>query len=1223
MDHKEKLICVLKSSLLLLVFLFGNNCFAQTEQRIKFTSVTSSINTGQDYTPWLNDDTTSLVQDVWQGNFVWVDLKLPLTQHSIITRLSFYDYEGVFTDAPDSIYALNGAKKTFLGTFTGPGYMVFDGFTLKYPTEADAIIIHKYSNNIPQKVDIFGYPDPTHTPPSVLSGNTDLLKFTVSGANITPAFSTGILTYTASVPYPTSYIKLTPTASDGNTTVTVNGTVIPQGKSSPAIKLTVGLDTIKTVLTAQDGETKTYVLIINRAAPSTNNNLSSLSISNGALSPAFSSGTQIYRTALPYGVSSVTVTPVVSDTTATVLVNGKAAISGIASAPITLNPGNDTILTTVHAQSYASQTYHIFITHLPASSNSSLSNLTISSGTLGPVFVAGITVYTASVANNVASITLIPTLSDTNATVSINGTTVASGTQSNALPLNIGANIFTVITKAQNGATQTYTVTVIRAVGLTTPPNNSPLVQIPIDSTRWFMLDNVSNGLGGLTNGDTTDFVNTGYGLLISNYDAYYPVLPGEEIDLSQIKFYCYQGNSLGSYPLTVSVIDSTGARITVGTYLGGVYRQWVGPNPGVNSFNLTTPVKNIKYIVLNCWYIFPSEIQFYGQYKAPTATPALQRKYYPLNQYFGINAFEWNFEDPNNPLVVSPTYLAAVESFTGFRHYMDWNKLESTQGEYTFNPVHSGGWNYDAMYQACKTNNIFVLADLKTLPNWLVATYPADQQDSENVPVAYGADFSDPNSYILQAKVAFQYAARYGSSTSVNSSLLSVDTSIRWTNDPENVVKKGMNLVHYIECDNERDKWWKGRKAYQTAYEYAANMSAFYDGNKNTMGPGVGVKNADPTVQVVMGGLCSADPSYVQGMVDWCKQHRGYKADGTVNLCWDVINYHLYNNDSTPQGNATTGVAPEVSIAAQRAEAFIQMSHKYCGDMPVWVTESGYDANQGSPQRAPAVGSKTAAQVEGDWVLRTSLLYARAGVQRLFYYEEYDDNAANPTQYASSGLINNDQSRRPAADYLYQVNKVFGKYTFQQTLNSSPIVDKYVLDSATAYMLVMPTQTGKTQTYSLNLTGADSAYIYNPVAGASDMTFTKVKVTNGSLAVNVTETPTFIIPYGIASATITTNDAKIPDLQQQPQNDASVSLYPNPTARFTTVALNNSSTGNVSIRVTDMNSGREIAAFSGTKYGQQFSQTIDIGNAPLGVCIVQIILDGKKTVKKVIKINN
>lgn len=1226
MDCREKLFGWIKLFLALLICFYKSYAFCQTEQRIKFTSIIPSVNTGQDYTPWLNDNTASLVQDVWQGNFVWVDLKLPLSQHSIITRLSFYDYEGVFTDAPDSIYALNGTKKTFLGTFVGPAYMVFDGFTLKYPTEADAIIIHKYSNNIPQKVDIYGYADPNHNPPSVLSGNADLLKYTVSGATISPAFSTGNLAYTASVPYTSTSVKITPTASDGNTTIKVNGTVIASGTSTASLPLAIGINTINTVLTAQNGKTiKTYSLVVTRAGQSTNDNLAGLALSSGTLSPAFVSATTAYTASVAYTTTAVTLTPTVSDATATVTVNGTAVKSGSASAAMPLNVGSNVITTTVKSQSGATKAYTVNVTRNALSGNNNLSNLVLSSGTLSPAFSPSIIAYTASVSNAVSSITLTPTMSDNTATTTVNGVALNSGSPSTALPLAIGINTISAIVKAQNGALKTYTVIVTRALASLIPPDTTPLVQIPIDTTRWYVLNNVSNGLGALTDGDTTDLVNPGYGLLINNYDAYYPVLPGEEIDISQLKFYCYQGG-LGNYPLTVSVIDSTGKRTIIGTYQGGAYQTWLGPDPGKSGFAIDSAVKNIKYIVLNCWYGFPAEMRLYGHYKAPAATPALKRKYYPLNQYFGVNAFEWNFEDPNNPLVVSTTYLNAMKSFTELRHYMDWNKLESTQGEYTFNPVHSGGWNYDAMYQACQQNNIFVLADLKTLPDWLVATYPSDQQDSENVPVPYGADFSDPNSYLLQAKVAFQYVARYGSNSSVSSSLMSVDTSVRWTNDPQNTVKKGMNLVKYIECDNERDKWWKGRKAYQTPYEYAANLSAFYDGNKNTMGAGVGVKNADPNTMVVMGGLASADPSYVQGMVDWCKQHRGYKSDGSVNLCWDVINYHLYNNNSDPQGNATTGVAPELSIAAKKAEAFIQMAHKYCGDMPVWVTESGYDTNQDSPQHAPAVGSKTQAQSEADWILRTSLLYARAGIARVFYYEAYDDNAANPTQYASSGLLNNDQSRRPSADYLLQVNKVFGKYTYQQTLNSSPIIDRYVLDSAMAYMLVMPTQSGKTQTYALNLSGADSAYVYTPVAGASDMSLNKVKLTNGSLSINVTETPTFVIPSGISITNLLTSTLQSVDTvakKQTPQNsDVSVSLYPNPTARFTTIALNNSSTGPVSIKITDLNSGREISNFSGTKYGQQFSQTIDISSAPAGVCIVQIILDGKKTVRKVIKTN-
>ena len=50
-------------------------------------------------------------------------------------------------------------------------------------------------------------------------------------------------------------------------------------------------------------------------------------------------------------------------------------------------------------------------------------------------------------------------------------------------------------------------------------------------------------------------------------------------------------------------------------------------------------------------------------------------------------------------------------------------------------------------------------------------------------------------------------------------------------------------------------------------------------------MGKGVGVKNADPNMMVVMAGLSTANPDYVKGMIDWCKEFGGDKADGSVNL--------------------------------------------------------------------------------------------------------------------------------------------------------------------------------------------------------------------------------------------------------------------------------------------------------------------------------------------------
>ena len=90
--------------------------------------------------------------------------------------------------------------------------------------------------------------------------------------------------------------------------------------------------------------------------------------------------------------------------------------------------------------------------------NDNLSSLTLSSGTLSPAFAASTTSYTASVANNVNSITVTPTVSDVNTTVTVNG-----GSAATPVSLTVGANTITIVVTLPDGiTTETYTVTVTR-----------------------------------------------------------------------------------------------------------------------------------------------------------------------------------------------------------------------------------------------------------------------------------------------------------------------------------------------------------------------------------------------------------------------------------------------------------------------------------------------------------------------------------------------------------------------------------------------------------------------------------------------------------------------------------------------------------------------------------------------------------------------------------------
>ena len=492
--------------------------------------------------------------------------------------------------------------------------------------------------------------------------------------------------------------------------------------------------------------------------------------------------------------------------------------------------------------------------------------------------------------------------------------------------------------------------------------------------------------------------------------------------------------------------------------------------------------------------------------------TVAANHSNIPFKNYLEVNAFEWDFAESTRPDFIDEGKFEIVKRFGGIRHYLDWVRIEPQQGKYTFSVSHAGGWDFDLIYSRMKEAGLNVLVDLKTCPEWLVNTYPVDLRDAENVPAPYGLDRQEPKSYILQAKAAFQLAARYGANSKIDSSLVSVDTTIRWHEDKRNSVKIGLNLIKYIECDNERDKWWKGAKAQQSAEEYAANMSAFYDGHKGTLGKGVGVKTADPTMVVIMGGLGTADPKFVEKMIAWCKQYRGTKPNGKVDLCFDIINYHLYANDAEQNGGkATVGVAPELSNLTSVAKDFLQMAKEQAYDIPVWVTEVGYDVGEHTPQRAIPVGKKNSEVTQADWNLRSALLYARLGIQKTAFYMLDDVDVKSWTQYTSSGFVTYEGRVRPSADYFLQAKTLIGDYSYSGTIHNDPIVDVYKNGVKKMFVLTVPDQKAREAKYELDLGGAKQANVYTLQIGKNQAQSKIVKTNHGKLTVVASETPTFV----------------------------------------------------------------------------------------------------------------
>ncbi|MBC8571184.1 cadherin-like beta sandwich domain-containing protein [Zongyangia hominis] len=179
--------------------------------------------------------------------------------------------------------------------------------------------------------------------------------------------------------------------------------------------------------------------------------LTDLTLSSALLTPNFSADVTEYTATVANSVDSIKVMSTYTGDTA-VTVNGVEVASGEYSTGISLSIGENTI--TVIA---GEKTYTIKVTReKPAPVPTVLTDLTLSSALLTPNFSAGVAEYTATVANSVDSIKVLPTYTGDTA-VTVNGTEVASGAYSTDISLSVGENTITVV-----AGEKTYTIKVTR-----------------------------------------------------------------------------------------------------------------------------------------------------------------------------------------------------------------------------------------------------------------------------------------------------------------------------------------------------------------------------------------------------------------------------------------------------------------------------------------------------------------------------------------------------------------------------------------------------------------------------------------------------------------------------------------------------------------------------------------------------------------------------------------
>ena len=186
------------------------------------------------------------------------------------------------------------------------------------------------------------------------------------------------------------------------------------------------------------------------AAPlSGNANLSSLSVSEGTLSPAFKAATTSYSIGeVDYSVSKLNISYKTEDSKATVSISGN-----------NLAVGANTVSVTVKAENGATKAYKIAVTrkqdpnYVP-SANATLKEITMNSGVLSPGFSEDKTDYIVYLPYEYVGKEFSVTGSAADSKASgVTGGTIAA--------LVEGVNSTTVVCKAEDGTEKTYKITVV------------------------------------------------------------------------------------------------------------------------------------------------------------------------------------------------------------------------------------------------------------------------------------------------------------------------------------------------------------------------------------------------------------------------------------------------------------------------------------------------------------------------------------------------------------------------------------------------------------------------------------------------------------------------------------------------------------------------------------------------------------------------------------------
>lgn len=351
-----------------------------------------------------------------------------------------------------------------------------------------------------------------------------------------------------------------------------------------------------------------------------------------------------------------------------------------------------------------------------------------------------------------------------------------------------------------------------------------------------------------------------------------------------------------------------------------------------------------------------------------------------------GINTHPWIKPELLGDIKFHRYYLSSYYAWVGFG------------GKIKPQPMKQGGtpqaWGLDDILLNEKRLGNETLFTIHQTPDFVTPSGRGDG-GGDLPPIKPGSSRTDTNSYREYALFLRQIVMRYGS-VKYPDRLLNVDTIARWTGD-KNELKSGLNLLKYIQFNNEEKIWKQGTGEYWTPEEMAAEMSICYDM----------IKATDPNMVVVSPCLSNAYMPYFEALDSWFKKNRKKKD-------WpcDIISCNYYLNTGNADGqflgqwNLGGGCLPVQDKGFFRVKQLAD----FCAarGKRLWITETGFDDETADQSAMMIRGGET---VRANAMIETANAMFAAGVERVIYFTAADEYNAGKTLYQRSGLMQGQQT--------------------------------------------------------------------------------------------------------------------------------------------------------------------------------------------------------------------